>query len=261
MARGTLDIRAFFADLLGKHATRKLGCLEIAQQRDARACESIATGDRVARCTDLIVCRVVPIHSVDDTMQGAALATGESSPRSDGVRHYAIMADLLSGVASSVDPLAQASAKALRAHHALGRMSASVTVAQFSAAVCEFLAAARTIAHLVEQAADRDASGARRRAFSLWFGKQMAELFAHPIENGLPARPTVYALRLARGSGPPPFDDLPPQPEPVARPRPDDFFFETIDSRPAITLCSEYLERITQLLDETKRARRRFGLT
>ena len=168
------------------------------------------------------------------------------------------MVEQLSPVASSFqDPLAQASAKALRAHHALGRMSASVTAAEFSAAVCEFLAAARTIASLVEQAADRDANGARRRAFSLWFGKQMAGVFAHPIENGLPARPAVYALRLARGSGAPPFDDLPPQPEPVARPRPDDFFFETIDTRPAISLCAEYLERITNLLDETKRARRR----
>jgi hypothetical protein len=171
------------------------------------------------------------------------------------------MVDLLSGVtASSKDPLAQASANALLAHHALGRMSAATTVAEFSAAVCEFLAAARSIARLVEQAADGSASDARRRAFAMWFGKQMSGLFAHPIENGLDAKPTVYALRLARGSGPPPFQDAPQEPEPVVRPRPDDFFFETIDTRPAITLCAEYLDRITHLLDETKRARKRFGL-
>ena len=47
---------------------------------------------------------------------------------------------------------------------------------------------------------------------------------------------------------------------PAAKPRPDDFYFEGVDKLPAIQLCSEYLDRVTELLDQSKVALKRFGL-
>lgn len=163
------------------------------------------------------------------------------------------MVDLVSEVpASSQKPLELAAEKAHLAHHALGRMSASVTTAEFRVALYEFLATARNVARLVEQAAEGSPHDARRRAFTSWFGERTAVLSAHPIENGLDRKPVVYASRHPRGSGPPPIADLPKEPEPTARPRPDDYFFEQVQSKPAIALCAEYLDRITELLDQSK---------
>lgn len=166
------------------------------------------------------------------------------------------------------NPLELAAAHSLIAHRALGRMSACQTVAEFSEAAADLMNAARemsqSFASLAHVPAGSDGnSSERRRAFSAWFATQVTTVFSHPMQSELQrtGMPTVYLSRLARGSGPPPIREA----MTLARmmsvpPRPDDFFFEGADKRPAIEMCAEYLERVTSLLEQSKQAMKRFGL-
>ena len=161
-------------------------------------------------------------------------------------------------------PLEIAAAQALQAHVALGKMSACTTVAEFAEAATEFMSAARGVSQSVAWLARTNAVDAseRRRGFSAWFALSARELLVHPVQSELQQQqPSVYVSRLARGSGHPPIREAMTLPTIVAvKPKPEDFYFEGVDKRPAIELCAEYLERVTNLLDESKQAIKRFGL-
>jgi hypothetical protein len=140
------------------------------------------------------------------------------------------------------DPLQVAAAKAMRAHHVLGVMEACKTPAELTDAAADFLATARsaaqTLARLGETVSDA--------AFVHWVGERLLALRAHPVEAELAAatRPAITVARIARGTEPP-FATGMPQDEPY-------FCFEGLDRRPAIDLCTEYLQHLTLLVDETR---------
>ena len=162
-------------------------------------------------------------------------------------------------------PLEIAAAQALQAHVALGKMSACATVAEFAEAAHEFMSAARGVSQSVAWLARTTATDAseRRRGFSAWFALSARDLLVHPVQSELQQQmqPAVYVSRLARGSGHPPIREAMTMPTLQAvKPRPEDFYFEGVDKRPAIELCAEYLDRVTNLLDESKQAIKRFGL-
>jgi hypothetical protein len=176
-------------------------------------------------------------------------------------------------------PLQLAAAQALIAHRALGRMSVSATVAEFSAATLEFMSAARGVSQTVAVLAlgSNGEGSDRRRAFTAWFAAEVAGVLAHPMQSDVVQAssnepPVVYVSRPARGSDQPPVREAVAEVTPVngspigrlaivtRRPRPEDFYFEGADKRPAIELCAEYLDRVTTLLDESKATLRRLGL-
>jgi hypothetical protein len=140
----------------------------------------------------------------------------------------------------AVSTLQRASEHSMKAHRALGRMSASATLAEFTDAAAELIASLREISSSLETLAKND----RRRAFAAWFAK-------HGLHSELlkiPATPAVYISRLPRARG--------SEPPPIRGSMAEDFYFEGADKRPAIQLCAEFLERVTTVLDQTKR----FGL-
>jgi hypothetical protein len=142
------------------------------------------------------------------------------------------------------NPLEVARAHALRAHHALGLMTACKTTGEFSEAVTAFLSAARAVTRTVVRA-ERDN---QTSAFPTTFRDQLLAILKHPLEGS--ATPPVYMSRLARGSAPP-YGEAPAVPRVITReiPRADDFYFETCDKKPAIELCADYLMHITALVD------------
>ncbi|HLL22288.1 MAG TPA: hypothetical protein VK427_09160 [Kofleriaceae bacterium] len=150
-----------------------------------------------------------------------------------------------------------ASAQALAAHHALGRMSACSSVAEFALAANEFLASARGLAQAVAKlarSAANDHGTTKRRAFAAWFAIQVTPVVQHPVQSELlRGAPEVYVARPARGSDAPPFAGAPMVRVPKPRPRAEDFYFDGVDKRPAIELCAEYLERVTSLIDDSRR--------
>ena len=154
----------------------------------------------------------------------------------------------------------------MQAHVALGKMSAASTVAEFADAATEFMSAARGVSQSVAWLARTTATDAseRRRGFSAWFAMSARDLLVHPVQAELlpqQTQPSVYLSRLARGSGHPPIREAMSLAKLMAvKPRPEDFYFEGVDKRPAIELCAEYLDRVTNLLDESKHAIKRFGL-
>jgi hypothetical protein len=167
-------------------------------------------------------------------------------------------------VASSLDV---AAAHSLNAHRALGRMSACTSVADFSEAAIELMAAARGISQTLTLLARLTAidSSERRRAFTGWFAAQALSVLQHPMHAEVHGSslepPAVYLSRIARGSDHPPIREATMLARMAAmKPRPEDFYFEGVDKRPAIEMCSEYLERVTSLLDQSRQAMKRFGL-
>lgn len=160
-----------------------------------------------------------------------------------------------------------AEAQALLAHRALGRMAVCDNANDFADAANDLLAATRGISAAIATLARSSASDGseRRRGFTAWFAMNAQPLVLHPVQSELQKSaqpPAVYVSRLARGSGHPPIRDA----ETIVtiqqhvKPRPDDFYFEGVDKLPAIQLCSEYLDRVTDLLDQSKAALKRFGL-
>lgn len=164
------------------------------------------------------------------------------------------------------NPLQIAAEQAMQAHAALGKMSACTTVTEFADAATEFMSAARGMSQSVAWLARTSATDAseRRRGFSAWFAMSARELIVHPVQAELQAKtqtPPIYISRLARGSGHPPIREAMTLAKMMSvKPRPEDFYFEGLDKRPAIELCAEYLERVTNLLDASKQAMKRFGL-
>jgi hypothetical protein len=155
------------------------------------------------------------------------------------------------------EPLSVATAKALRAHHALGCLATCSSAAEFADRAKELIALTRAVSQAIARIREESELHVSRRAFSEWLGVQLGHLQRHPFETV--ASPPVYAARLARGSGPPPFDGVAIGRVPTAPQRPEDFFFEGFDKRPALELCAEYLERVTRVLDETREQMRRLG--
>jgi len=159
-----------------------------------------------------------------------------------------------------------AAAQALLAHRALGRMAVCDNANDFADAANDLLAATRGISASIATLARTGASDGseRRRAFTAWFAANVRDVVAHPIQTELHAKqtpPTVYVSRLARGSAHPPIREAMTLGNMQSfKPRPDDFYFEGLDKLPAIQLCSEYLDRVTNLLDQSKVAMARFGL-
>lgn len=162
-------------------------------------------------------------------------------------------------------PLDDAATHSLTAHRALGRMSACTSATEFSDAAAELLTAARGISQSIAAVARAVASDGsnRRRAFAAWFATQVSTVLSHPMQSEVQKQEmtAVYMSRLARGSGSPPIREALTLARMASlRPRPEDFYFEGLDKRPAIELCCEYLERVTCLLDQSKQAIKRFGL-
>lgn len=146
-------------------------------------------------------------------------------------------------------------------------MSACTSVAEFSDAAIELMSAARGIAQALVLLARLSASDGseRRRAFTGWFATQVSTVLQHPVHTEVKGSsldpPAVYLSRLARGSEHPPIREATMLGRMAAlRPRPEDFYFEGVDKRPAIEMCAEYLERVTSLLDQSRQAMKRFGL-
>ena len=159
-----------------------------------------------------------------------------------------------------------AAAQALLAHRALGRMAVCENANDFADAANDLLAATRGISGAIATLARSGVNDGseRRRAFTAWFAVNARELFQHPIQTTLQGSmkpPTVYVSRLARGSGHPPIREAMTLANMQSiKPKPEDFFFEGVDKLPAIQLCSEYLDRVMNLLDQSKAAMKRYGL-
>lgn len=156
------------------------------------------------------------------------------------------------------DTLALADSRASLAHHALGRLFACDSEAEFAAAVTEFLKQARAVCQSLARLRETCAPRGPADATHHWLSAQIAALQKHPLEVALmrATPPPIYVARIARGSEPPPFKG-----EPIVEPKPvDEYFFEGIDKRPAVELCASYLERVTAVLDETRHQLKRAGL-
>ena len=145
------------------------------------------------------------------------------------------------------EPLGVAAAKALRAHHLLGRLTTCDSLAEFASAATELVALTRAVTQSIARL--RDDAAAQRSELAAWLHHQMTTLERHPLET-MQSLPSLYAARLAAGSSPPPFEGL-------VRHRADEFYFEGHDKRPALELCADYLDRVTKLLDETREQTRR----
>lgn len=154
----------------------------------------------------------------------------------------------------------------LRAHHALGRMSACSAQAEFAEMLAEFLECARGLSDAIGRVGntslETNTDGAD--AFSRWLGDEVSTLRKHPLQTEVLSSTSngsaIVVSRLARGSGPPPLRDesaatrrAPP------RPRAEHFFFEVIDKRPAIELCAEYVDRVSSILDESRQRLKLLG--
>lgn len=139
------------------------------------------------------------------------------------------------------DDLYLAARNAELAHHAFGRLLAAKTLADFTAGAGDLLAAMR--------GATRAISGAARRLPGLL--QQLTALERQPLHAIDEHAPQLYVSRLARGSR---ADLARGGLLPSLVPSPEDYFFENVDKRPAIALCHEYLERVDDLIDQTRRA-------
>jgi len=139
------------------------------------------------------------------------------------------------------DDLYLAARNAELAHHAFGRLLAAKSLAEFTASAADFLASTRGTARAI--------TGAARRLPGLL--QQLSALERHPLVVVDEQAPQLYLSRLARGSQ---ADLSRGRLLPSLVPSPGDYFFENIDKRPAIALCREYLERIDDLIDQTRRA-------
>lgn len=179
-------------------------------------------------------------------------------------------------------PLQLAGVHALIAHRALGRMAVSSTVAEFSDASVELVTAARGMWGAVATLARSMALGERserRRAFMAWFGNAVVGVLQHPLQRWVvqataSTRPVVYVSRVARGSCALSMRDGDVSVAGEAAPgvviarmaivshrrRAEDFYFKSANTRPAIVMCAEYLERVTTLLDASKVTLHRLGL-
>jgi hypothetical protein len=140
-----------------------------------------------------------------------------------------------------------ASTHALIAHHALGRMTACTSVVELSDAASEFLQAAATVSRCIARLGVEEGTSTPLARHPL-----AIELQRIALTNKAPA---LYVSRLARGSEAPPFRDglSYTQVKVTLTPRPEDFFFESTDKKSAIELCAEYLDRVTALLDVSRR--------
>lgn len=139
------------------------------------------------------------------------------------------------------DDLYLATRNAELAHHAFGRMLAAKSLAELTPAAGDFLAATRGAARAI--------TGAARRLPGL--SHELSALERHPLIAIDEQSPQLYVSRLARGSR---ADLSRGSVLPSLVPSPGDYFFENADKRPAIALCREYLERIDDLIDQTRRA-------
>ena len=122
------------------------------------------------------------------------------------------------------DPAAayeNASTEAMQAHRILGRMSVCTTTPELTDAVSEFFVSARCIARTTAR---------------------LGHASQHPLDALVDAPPRIYPVMRA------PFPT-----------RPDDFYFEGIDDKPAITACAEYLHYLSALLDRSKQTLVRLG--
>jgi hypothetical protein len=157
------------------------------------------------------------------------------------------------------DTLALADSRASLAHHALGRLFACDSEAEFTAAVTEFLSQARAVCQSLARLRETCSPRGPADATHHWLSAQITALQKHPLEVALTRAtpPPIYSARMARGSAPPPFAGTPIASEPKPA---DEFFFEGIDKRPAVELCASYLERVTAVLDETRHQLKRAGL-
>lgn len=161
------------------------------------------------------------------------------------------------------EPVDVASANALRAHHALGRLYACRSESEFSEIVAELLTLARSVTESIARLPAAHVVGRTTEAhifFAQWLSARMASLQCHPLEGTLvTSTPPIYSARLARGSEAPPFDALSIDRAPKAA-HPHEFFFEGLDKRPALELCASYLDRVTTLVDEVRQRMRHLGL-
>jgi hypothetical protein len=139
------------------------------------------------------------------------------------------------------DDLYLAARNAELGHHAFGRMLAAKSLAEFTAAAGDFLAATR--------GAVRSMTGAARRLPGLL--QQLSAVERHPLLAVDEQSPPLYLSRLARGSR---ADLSRGTLLPPLVPSPGDYFFENVDKQPAIALCREYLERVDALVDQTRSA-------
>jgi hypothetical protein len=156
------------------------------------------------------------------------------------------------------DTLALAGSRASLAHHALGRLFACDSEAEFTDAVTEFLAQARAVCQSLARLRETCSPRGPADATHQWLSAQIAALQKHPLELALERAtpPPIYSSRMARGSAPPPFrGEIAIEPKPAG-----DFFFEGIDKLPALELCASFLERVTAVLDETRHQLKLAGL-
>jgi hypothetical protein len=143
-----------------------------------------------------------------------------------------------------------AASKTLRAHHALGRLLVCRSTAEFATVAHEFLMHAYSVARTIERIGRM---GEEDLAFAAWFATQHAKLSQHPVYLELQTdAPTIYRSRVAHGSHPPFGDEL--------APRRGEFFIEGLDERPALELCADYLDRATELLDDTRERLHALGI-
>jgi len=161
----------------------------------------------------------------------------------------------MSAKRASIESLQSTAADVLRAHHTLGRMSCSVTAAEFTEAVSEFLVVARSVSQVIARLGASNTVGGDEH--DRFVRERCADVAQHPLEMILHAgggtMPAIYA-RQARGSGLPPSGEgivIARMTTPTKR-QPDDFFFEDSDANPAILLCADYLEHVTRLLDQSR---------
>lgn len=137
------------------------------------------------------------------------------------------------------------------AHHALGRMLAAASLDELTAATEDFLAssrsAVRSITELLRSARTRPTGLPPR------LEQQLSGLTRHPLRNVFDSELRLYVAPLARGSSPAmagmTFRDVAMTPTMA-----DEVFFENLDKQPVLAMCVEYLERVDDLIDQTRRA-------
>jgi hypothetical protein len=121
-------------------------------------------------------------------------------------------------------------AKLADAHQAIGRMLASATAGEFETAVDRFLSVTRDMSVVIARVEARSDPRADRL---------LEPVRAHPLHR----EPLKLAPRIARGTRDP------------LRTRPDDFYFQSHADAPAITMCADYLDKVSTLLERVKRRR------
>lgn len=142
--------------------------------------------------------------------------------------------------ASTSLAVAAADALVAQAHLSLGRMWACETMPAFQEALTEFLGFLRDMGGLIS-----------RLGRFTGDSTEVAALARHPVGVVLagtkPAK--IYSHRLARGSAPPfKSEDGPPK-----RVAGDDFYFDHLGTQPAVAACFEYIERVSELVDRSRR--------